>query len=149
LEKGLRGSGLDLLIASRYIPPSNLENWPWTRLLFSRFANLVARALLGVPITDYTNGFRAYSREAAECVTATCGRMGKGFIPLSETLLNLHNRGYRIGETPTIFVNRLRGESSVNTEELWNAASGVLRIFLRLRMKALFFPPKNHRSNRR
>ncbi|MFA6319106.1 MAG: polyprenol monophosphomannose synthase [Elusimicrobiota bacterium] len=148
LARGLEERGFDLLIGSRYLPQSRIENWPLTRLTFSRFSNLLARTLLGVPVRDYTNGFRAYSRNAAECVAATCGRMGAGFISLSEILLNLHARGYRIGETPTVFVNRLRGESSIDAAELWNAVSGLIRMFLFLRLKAFFAPPADHRAPR-
>jgi glycosyltransferase involved in cell wall biosynthesis len=146
LERGLRERGLGLLIGSRYLPESRIENWPLARLLFSRFSNRLARLTLGVPVADYTNGYRAYSREAAECVAETCGRMGSGFIALSEILVNLHARGYRIGETPTVFVNRLRGESAVNLGELWTAAAGLLRIFLSVRVRALRAPPRDHRA---
>ena len=39
----------DLLIASRYLPGSQIINWPLSRLVFSHFANRVARFLLKVP----------------------------------------------------------------------------------------------------
>ena len=71
---------LDLLIASRYLKDSRIENWPLTRRLFSRAANRLARATLGVPVHDYTNGYRLYSRRAAELVVAECGKSGSGFI---------------------------------------------------------------------
>src|SRR5688572_11629867 len=57
---------LGLLIASRYLPQSEIHHWPLPRRVFSRCANMLARATLGVPIADYTNGFRVYSRPAAE-----------------------------------------------------------------------------------
>jgi dolichol-phosphate mannosyltransferase len=121
---------LGLLVASRYLPQSHIQNWPLSRRLFSRCSNMLARAALGVPIADYTNGFRVYSRPAAETIVVTCGKEGRGFIALSEILVNLHYRGYTIGETPTIFVNRARGESSVNYQEVRDALTGLIRIFL-------------------
>lgn len=136
-----RERGLDLLIASRYLSESVIRNWPLSRRIFSRFSNRLARILLGIPVADYTNGYRLYSRPAAEEVCRSCGRFGKGFIALSEILVNLHGRGYRIGEVPTVFVNRVRGESSVNTAEIRMAVWGLLRIFLYKHI-AVMSPPQ-------
>ena len=121
---------LDLLVASRYLPGSEIRDWPVSRRWFSKSSNTLARAVLAVPIADYTNGFRLYSLAAARVIRETCGKEGKGFIALSEILVNLHYRGLSIGETPTIFVNRARGESSVNSQEIKNAVTGLVKIWL-------------------
>lgn len=120
---------LDLLIASRYLPGSRILNWPVSRRAFSRCSNWLARTLLQVPVRDYTNGYRLYSRPAADMITAHCGQMGKGFISLSEILVNAYYRGFRVGEIPTVFSNRLRGESSANAAEITNALVGLFRIY--------------------
>lgn len=120
---------LDLLIASRYLQESRIEHWPRSRRLFSRCANTMAKTLLRVPVSDYTNGFRVYSRDAVEMIVRECGRIGKGFIPLSEILVQAYYRGYAVGEAPTVFVNRLRGESSLNFKEISNAFFGIWKIY--------------------
>ncbi len=119
---------LDLLIASRYLSESRIENWPRSRRLFSRAANIMAKTLLRVPVSDYTNGYRVYSRAAVEMIVRECGKIGKGFIPLSEILVQTYYRGFRVGEMPTVFVNRLRGESSLNRKEITNAFFGIWKI---------------------
>jgi dolichol-phosphate mannosyltransferase len=124
-----RDQHLDLLIASRYLDDSKIVNWPLSRRIFSRCANLLARALLQVPVSDYTNGFRLYSKKAAVELVKTCGKLGSGFIALSEILVNLYYRQYSIGEVPTVFVNRIRGESSLSPSEIWNALVGLKRIY--------------------
>jgi dolichol-phosphate mannosyltransferase len=123
-------TGTDVLIASRYRPDSRIVNWPFSRRVFSRFANLLARALLHIPIRDYTNGYRVYSRAAAEMIAATCGRIGQGFIPLSEILVNVHYRGLTVREASSVFVNRSRGVSSVTRTEIMDAAVGIAKIYL-------------------
>lgn len=128
LVDALRSGGADMLIASRYLPESRILKWPLSRRLFSKSANVLARTVLRVPIHDYTNGYRVYSRQAAETIDGTCGKLGKGFIPLSEILVNLYYRGYRIAEVPSVFVNRARGESSVTVWEVRNALVGLFRI---------------------
>lgn len=125
-----RADKLDLLIASRYAAGSQILNWPLSRRIFSAASNHLARRVLRIPVHDYTNGFRVYSRAAAELIVEECGRMGKGFIALSEILVNLHSRHFTIGETATVFPNRVRGESSLNTAEISSALVGLFRIWL-------------------
>lgn len=123
---------LDLLIASRYLPESQILNWPLSRRVFSRCSNLLARTLLRVPIHDYTNGYRCYSKRAADLIVRTCGVYGKGFIALSEILVNVYfTKGLKmkVGEVPTVFVNRVRGESSVNHAEISGALVGLFKIY--------------------
>lgn len=129
LLRDARERGLDLLVASRYLPASEIRNWPLSRRIFSKCSNLLARSVLGVPIADYTNGYRIYSPRAARLIAETCGQRGKGFISLSEILVNLHYRGFTVGEVPTVFVNRARGESSLNFQEIKNAVTGLVDIF--------------------
>lgn len=129
LLETMEATGVDMLIASRYLPESHISNWPLARRLFSRYSNWFARTLLRIPVRDYTNGFRVYRHEAARTVVDTCGRIGTGFIPLSETLVNLYYRGFTVGEKPTLFVNRSRGESSLSLGEITNALFGLIRIW--------------------
>ena len=119
---------LDILIASRYLAESKILNWSLSRRLFSRLANVVARFVLNVPVKDYTNGFRLYSKPAANIVVDNCGQLGSGFIILSEILVNIHYRGCRVGEIQTEFLNRVRGESSLSLSEIWSALVGLIKI---------------------
>ena len=130
LLKKIVADGSDLLIASRYLPSSRIENWPLSRKIFSFLSNRVAKLALRVPISDYTNGFRVYSRRGAQMIVQSCGKLGTGFIALSEILVNLYYRGFKVTETPTLFVNRVRGESSLNSSEIRNALAGLYRIYI-------------------
>ena len=88
----------DLLIASRYLENSKIKNWSIERRIFSKLANLLARFFLQIEITDYTNGFRIYSRKAANEIVNNCGKIGDGFIVLSEILLKIHQSKLKILE---------------------------------------------------
>ena len=70
LAASVNGRGADMAIASRYVPGGRIVNWPLSRRLFSRAANAFERALFRVPVRDYTGGFRAYSKRAAELIAA-------------------------------------------------------------------------------
>ena len=121
---------LDLLIASRYLKKSKIINWPISRRILSKLSNLLARFLLSVPISDYTNGFRIYSKRSTKLVSSKCGKIGDGFIVLSEIILQLNFKKYKISETDSIFVNRIRGESSVNSKLFIQSLIGLLNLYL-------------------
>ena len=120
---------LDLLISSRYLENSKIINWPIQRLVFSKLSNKLAQFLLDVGVTDYTNGFRIYSRRSVELIVKKCGRIGDGFIVLSEILLTIKLNKFKIRELPTIFVNRKRGESSVNFKLIIQSLIGIVILY--------------------
>lgn len=122
----------DLIIASRYLEGSEIVNWPLSRRVFSYFSNKLARLVLGVPVADYTNGYRLYSKKAAKQILASCSSDLKGFIALSDILVNLYYRDYSIAEVPTRFVNRLRGESSLNSSEISHAFNGLISTYRKI-----------------
>ena len=120
---------LDLLISSRYLEKSKIINWPIQRLVFSKLSNKLAQILLNVGVTDYTNGFRIYSRRSVELIVKKCGKIGDGFIVLSEILLTIKLNKFKIRELPTIFVNRRRGESSVNFKLIIQSLIGIVILY--------------------
>ena len=121
---------LDLLVSSRYLKNSKIYNWSIQRRIFSLLANFLARILLNVGVTDYTNGYRMYSKKALNVVISKCGNIGDGFIVLSEILLQLKINDLKISDTPSIFVNRKRGESSVNFKLIIQSLFGLIKLYL-------------------
>lgn len=119
--------GCDVVLGSRYVPGSMIYDWGWKRTFFSRWANRYARLVLGIPITDYTNGYRCYLRSAVEALNMDVIE-AKGYVVLSEVAYQLHLQGKNICEVPTIFVNRRRGISNLGWHEIKEAFLSVLRI---------------------
>ena len=120
----------DLLISSRYLKKSKILNWPITRKIFSKLSNILAQIILRVNVSDYTNGFRIYSSNAVNIILKKCGNIGDGFIILSEILLALKINNLRIGETHCVFINRVRGESNVNFNLIFNSLIGLFKLFI-------------------
>jgi dolichol-phosphate mannosyltransferase len=118
------------VIGSRYLPGSKIVHWPPVRTFFSRWANRYARFFLRIPITDYTNGYRCYRRDALEKLDFDAID-SKGYIVLSEVAWQLYRAGFSVGEVPTVFVNRRRGESNLSLGEVFKAFTGVLRLWVR------------------
>ncbi|MBU1019237.1 MAG: polyprenol monophosphomannose synthase [Patescibacteria group bacterium] len=119
--------GYEMVIGSRYLKGSKIVNWGLKRTIFSKFANIYARVILRIPISDYTNGYRVYTRKALKAIN--CERIeAVGYIVLSEMAYQLHRQGFKIGEIPIIFVNRERGISNLSIKEITSAFTTVLRI---------------------
>lgn len=117
----------DMVVASRYLPQSEIHEWGIKRTVFSFLANKFAWMMLHIPISDYTNGFRSYTRTAVESLHMD-QIDAKGYVVLSEVAMQLHRAGKRIGEVPSIFVNRRRGISNLTRKEIREAFCSILRI---------------------
>ena len=124
---------LDLLVMSRYLKGSKIINWTIKRKLFSFLANKFAKSLLKVPVSDYTNGYRIYSRKAAAQMVKNCGKISYDFIALSETLVELYIDNLRIGEIKTTFTNREKGESTMNLKLVLDSFLGLLKLYINRR----------------
>ncbi|MDO8487515.1 MAG: polyprenol monophosphomannose synthase [Candidatus Curtissbacteria bacterium] len=119
--------GSDVVIGSRYLAQSKILNWPLSRKIFSRFSNLYAKFLLGVPISDFTNGYRIYNAKSVKFLLGEDLR-STGYIMLSETAYKLKKAKFKFAEIPITFINRKRGKSNTNFSEIKNAFIGILRI---------------------
>ncbi len=126
-------NSLDLLIGSRYLKNSKIINWSLSRRIFSVLANYLAKSLLQVPISDFTNGYRIYSKRAVHRIIKNCGKIGDGFIILSEILLELHTNQFKIKEIESVFINRRRGESSVNFKLILVSLLGLIKLYINKR----------------
>jgi dolichol-phosphate mannosyltransferase len=93
----------DVVTASCYHPDGGVSNVPGYRLLFSRSASLIYRALVGRGIHTYTCMFRAYRRPVLEEVPFT----SDGFLAVTELLVGAMREGYVVRELPcTLRVRR-------------------------------------------
>ena len=128
-------NSLDLLIGSRYLKKSKIINWSLSRRIFSIMANYLARNLLKIPISDLTNGYRIYSKKSAKKIIKNCGKIGDGFIMLSEILVEIYVNNLRIQEIKSIFINKKRGESSVNLNLILVSLFGLIKLYLNKRKK--------------
>lgn len=115
----------DLMIGSRYVPGGGIANWPLHRRLLSAFANLYTRLLLRLRVKDCTSGYRCYARRVLEHVDPFSVR-GSGYSFLEEMVWRVERAGFAIGETPILFVDRLRGQSKISRGEIGRAARHVL-----------------------
>ncbi|HXI19430.1 MAG TPA: polyprenol monophosphomannose synthase [Gemmatimonadales bacterium] len=112
----------DLVIGSRYATGVNVINWPISRLLLSLGANLYARVVTGLPLTDSTGGFKCFRREVLAAIKLDQVR-SNGYAFQIEMSFRAWKRGFRLQEIPIIFHDRVEGQSKMSKrivrEAIW------------------------------
>jgi dolichol-phosphate mannosyltransferase len=125
-------AGANVVVASRYIEGGKIIGWSRGRHVWSGVANRLADIILNLGMSDYTNGFRLYDRKAAETLLGA-DLQEKGYIALSESAFVLHRAGMVFGDVPSVFTNRVAGETKMSLAE----AVGGIRGLARLRWRAM------------
>lgn len=117
----------DLVIGSRYKSGGKIKNIEKNRTIMSRLINYFLYFWLNIKISDYTSGFRLYSRKAVEFIVKQKLK-SKGFITLSEVAYLLYKNSYSISEVPITWNYRRYGKSNVNAKELFSSLFFVLKL---------------------
>lgn len=112
----------DLVLGSRYVKGVNVINWPISRLLLSLGANLYARVVTGLPLTDATGGYKAFRRHVLEAIDLDKVR-SNGYAFQIEMSFIAWKKGFRLKEIPIVFTDRMEGQSKMNKrivrEAIW------------------------------
>lgn len=116
----------DLVIGSRYIPGGDTPNWSFSRRFISGGGNIFARFMLGLPIHDCTAGYRCYRREVLERIGLDSVE-SQGYAFQVEMAYRVRRQGFKIVETPIIFMDRRVGKSKMSRTIFLEAFTYVLR----------------------
>lgn len=117
----------DLVLGSRNIDGGGVENWSWPRRFISGLANSVVRRILGLPYKDLTGGFKCFRREVLEQLDLD-NVDSSGYNFQIELTYKVHHQGFKIVETPIIFVERRAGYSKFSTGIMIESLIKVLKL---------------------
>ena len=117
----------DLVIGSRLIPGGGEEGRSVVRRWITLAANAYIRAMLRLPVRDTTSGYRLFSRRCLVAVPWDAMR-ATGPEVVQEILLAVHAHGFRIAETPILFVERQRGRSSFNIRIMAHSLAAMVHL---------------------
>ncbi len=101
-------NGFDVVVGSKYLKDSVYEKKSFRKFLqsfVSRCGNIYIRALLGVPLTDFTLNFRAFRKP----IWNNIATKEKDNVMLLEMLYKAHINGYKIVSIPVKFSERKHG----------------------------------------
>lgn len=115
----MRGE-VDMVLGSRFL--GNAVNMPLTRRILLRAALLFVWLYSGLRLTDAQNGFRAFSREAAEKIVIT----QDGMAHASEILDEIAEQRLRYKEVPVTI--HYTAETLAKGQSGWNAINIAARL---------------------
>ena len=119
--------GADVSIGSRYVSGGKVKNWPLGRILMSYFASVYVRIALWMNIKDTTAGFVCYKRKVLAAINLHKIRF-VGYAFQIEMKYTAHLHGFKLKEVPITFIDRVRGQSKMDTKIFKEAFFGVLMI---------------------
>jgi dolichol-phosphate mannosyltransferase len=129
LLEGIRKSGADLAIGSRYAGGIRVINWPLKRLVLSVGASFYVKWITGLPIWDPTGGFKCWRRGTLEAIELnTVSSNGYGFQ--IEMTHRVWRKGFLIVEVPIIFSDRVEGTSKMSKKIVVEALFMVWRLLI-------------------
>jgi dolichol-phosphate mannosyltransferase len=129
----------DLAIGSRWTRGGKVVNWPKSREVLSRAANVYTRLMLGLSVHDATAGFRAYRASTLRKISLSQVQSA-GYCFQIDLTLRVAEAGLTIVEIPITFVEREHGASkmsnSIILEAFWRVAQwGTARRLRQLRSR--------------
>jgi dolichol-phosphate mannosyltransferase len=116
----------DLALGSRWVRGGQVVNWPVSRLILSRGANVYTRIALGIPVKDATGGFRAYRSSLLR--RFPLGEVAsQGYCFQVDMVWRAVKDGARVVEVPITFVERELGASKMSRGIILEALLSVTR----------------------
>ncbi len=116
-----------LVLGSRYIAGGGVVNWPWLRRLISRGGSLYSRLILGLPVRDFTGGFKCFRREVLAGIDLDAIK-SNGYSFQIEMTYRAWLNGFTVREIPIVFEERNAGHSKMSGAIFREALFMVLRL---------------------
>ena len=115
-------TGYDMVFGSRYMPGGSRGNLEAFKAFLSSNGTLLARILFGIPVHDITNAFRGFRKQVFNQVKL----QGMGFDISQEFAIKAHQMGFKLGEVPTVYINRDKGVSKF---KMWKMIRQYLHVY--------------------
>jgi dolichol-phosphate mannosyltransferase len=111
----LLNEGYDCAFGSRFMPGSEVIDYPRVKLFVNRVANFLVRVGFNIPLNDTTNAFKAYRRTVIDGCRPL---LAPHFNLTVELPLKAIVRGYTFAVTPISWRNRRHGVAKLKIKEM-------------------------------
>jgi len=101
-------AGYDIVCATRYGKGGKKIGGGFLKTVLSRMAGMLTPLLLGIPITDISNGYKLYTLKLIREIPITSNG---GWEFAAELTIKAFYKGYKITEVPAVWRNRVSGVS--------------------------------------
>jgi dolichol-phosphate mannosyltransferase len=119
----------DVVIGSRNVPGGGTVNWGIGRKALSRGGSFYARTILGIEVRDVTAGFVCWRRRVLEALDLDAIK-SNGYSFQIEMKYRAIQQGFRLVETPIVFVDRRVGSSKMSRKIVAEALLEVWKLRL-------------------
>lgn len=134
-------SNTDLVIGSRYTAGGSCD-YSGYRLRVSQAANLAARLLLGIKLSEFTTSFRAFRVASLNRINFNTLMVG-GYSFFLTVIVQAHLHQLRLAEVPIHFHERHAGTSKIPPLEIFRGMANLLRLAFILHFKRPDLNPMN------
>ncbi len=121
------GEACGLVLGSRGVDGGTDADRGFFRQVITVLANFYIRLILGVRVSDCNSGFRCWRAETLRRIHVE-DTFSKGPAIVQELLFKTALAGIGISEVPIEFVDRVRGESTLNMRILMRGYTTVLQL---------------------
>jgi dolichol-phosphate mannosyltransferase len=118
--------GVDLVIGSRYAKGGACD-YTGYRLRVSQAANIAARILLGIKLTEFTTSFRVFRVSRLTDIDFQTLVVG-GYSFFLAVIVQAHRHGLKLDERPIHFHERNAGVSKIPSLEIFRGMANLLRL---------------------
>lgn len=118
-------AGYDMVFGSRYMPGGSRGNLDRLKAFLSSWGTRLSKILFGIPVHDITNAFRGFRKEVFDQIKLD----SSGFSISPEFAIKTYLAGYKLGEVPTVYTNRIEGISNF---KLYNMTKSYLKLYILL-----------------
>ena len=127
----------DLVIGSRWTKGGKVENWPWHRMMLSRWGNIYAQFMLASSTHDMTAGFRVYKSSLLQRLDLE-HLSARGYSFQVEMTRKSEQARATIIEVPITFIEREHGVSKMSRSIVLEA----MLLVTKLGLQRIFTPSK-------
>jgi dolichol-phosphate mannosyltransferase len=106
---------IDCVFGSRFIKGGKVVDYPLTKLIINRLANLIIQIVIGTRYNDSTNAFKLYKRNVISGISPL---LAPHFNLTIELSLKSIVRGYTFDVLPNSWHNRKMGVSKLKIKEM-------------------------------
>jgi len=117
----------DLVIGSRYLANSSIQQWPWYREYLSRSGIFFSNVLTKLNLSDPTSGYKAWRSQLLSQVILKSIE-SRGFSFQIEMNALAKKEGASILEIPIIFNNRTEGKSKMSASIILESLVMTIKI---------------------
>jgi dolichol-phosphate mannosyltransferase len=117
--------GYDVVVGSRYCEGGKVRGWTVARRIISETANKLTRMIIKLSMSDFTSGFRCYSKRYVQKVLPKLH--SQTYEIQIETIRQAKLQNSRVGEVPITFENRKKGKSKLALNEIIAFSGYILK----------------------